>query len=347
LNAADLRAWPRGVAKPNERNVNKPPIQPVRVSEELSGKSLDAVVRALFALSWGQARACIETGKVQLDGQTVTRATHRVPAGSEVALRMSAPRPRPDDLAKERVVYLDAHVVVVDKPAGISTIPYGDEADADTLDAKVRAFLANRAKHDAVRGTASSGGGGARPALGIVHRLDKETSGLIVFTRTWLAKKSLADQFRAHTTVRRYLAIVHGDMDSRTIRSHLIENRGDGLRGSTERASQREQGGAAPRLAVTHVELIERLHGASLVACRLETGRTHQIRIHLSEAGHPLAGERVYNRGYPGEALSAPRMMLHAGELGFVHPASQKMLTFELPLPKDFEETLSRLRRHS
>src|SRR5262249_5742229 len=120
----------------------EPSIQPMRVSDELSGKSLDAVVRALFSLTWGKARSCIETGKVQLDGQTVTQGTRRVRAGSEVALRMSAPRPRPGDLESARVVFIDTHVVVVNKPAGISTIPYGEEEDPDTLDAKVRALLA-------------------------------------------------------------------------------------------------------------------------------------------------------------------------------------------------------------
>jgi len=313
--------------------------EPLRVGDDLSGKSLDAVVRALFSLTWGKARSCIETGKVQLDGQTMTNATRRVHAGSEVSLRMSAPRPRPGDLAKSRVVFLDTHVIVVDKPAGISTIPFGEETDPDTLDAKVRNLLA---KHHPDRGS--------RPALGIVHRLDKETSGLIVFTRTWLAKKSLTEQFRAHTTSRRYLAIVHGDMfpearsGARTIRTNLITDRGDGLRGSVQRTGQRERGGTAPQLAITHVEPVERLQGASFVGCRLETGRTHQIRIHLSEAGHPLVGERVYIRGYAGEPLTAPRLMLHAAELGFVHPSTQQPMSFSLPIPPDMEEVLARLR---
>ncbi|WP_394822422.1 pseudouridine synthase [Pendulispora albinea] len=323
----------------------EPPHAPLRVTDDLSGKSLDAVVRALFALTWGKARSCIETGKVQLDGQTVTNATQRVRAGSEVALRMRAPRPRPGDLAESRVVYVDTHVIVVDKPAGISTIPYGDEEDPDTLDAKVRAILA-KGKHAAGRDQ------GARPALGIVHRLDKETSGLIVFTRTWLAKKSLTEQFRAHSIGRRYLAIVHGDMfpgsrsspTPRTLRSHLVSDRGDGLRGSTQRPGQRERGATAPQLAITHVEPVERLRGATLVACRLETGRTHQIRIHLSEAGHPLVGERVYIRNYARDIVPAPRLMLHAAELGFVHPATQKPLSFTLPLPPDMAEILEGLR---
>ena len=307
----------------------------MRVPDDLSGKSLDAVVRTLFSLTWGKARSCIETGKVQLDGQTVTNTTRRVRAGVDVTLRMSAPRPRPGELESNRIVFVDAHVVVVNKPAGISTIPYGDEEDPDTLDAKVRAFLARQ------QTDARSGG---RPALGIVHRLDKETSGLIVFTRTWLAKKSLTDQFRAHTIGRRYLALVHGDFrTARTLRSHLVADRGDGLRGSTQRSGQLEKGGMSPQLAITHVEPVEKLRGATLVACRLETGRTHQIRIHLSEAGHPLLGERVYIRGFQGESIPAPRLMLHAAELGFLHPASQKPMSFDQALPADIEETRARL----
>jgi 23S rRNA pseudouridine1911/1915/1917 synthase len=165
-----------------------------------------------------------------------------------------------------------------------------------------------------------------------VHRLDKETSGLVVFTRTWLAKQRLAAQFRSHTVHRRYLAIAHGDVRSATVRTHLMENRGDGLRP------------AAARLAITHFERLEALRGATLVACRLETGRTHQIRIHLSESGHPLVGERVYVRGFAGPALPAPRLMLHAAELGFVHPVTEREVSWECELPEDMKETLARLR---
>jgi 23S rRNA pseudouridine1911/1915/1917 synthase len=172
-----------------------------------------------------------------------------------------------------------------------------------------------------------------------VHRLDKETSGLVVFTRTWLAKQSLATQFRAHTVHRRYLAIAHGSVRAGTVRTHLVENRGDGLRGSAR--------GTPPpsaRLAVTHIELLEQLRGASLVACRLETGRTHQIRIHLSESGHPLVGEGVYVRGWRGPLIEAPRLMLHAAELGFVHPVTQRVVSWEQPLPEDIRAVAERLR---
>ena len=138
---------------------------------------------------------------------------------------------------------------------------------------------------------------------------------------------------------RRYLAIAHGDVQSGTIRTHFVDDRGDGLRGSvpdTMRAGQ---------LAVTHVERIEALAGATLIGCRLETGRTHQIRIHLSERGHPLLGENVYVRRWAGTLIPAPRQMLHAAELGFAHPLDDREMLFETPPPRDFEETLERLRR--
>jgi 23S rRNA pseudouridine1911/1915/1917 synthase len=178
--------------------------------------------------------------------------------------------------------------------------------------------------------------------LGIVHRLDKETSGLVVFTRTWLAKQALSSQFRQHTVHRRYLAIAHGDVPARTLRSFFIENRGDGLRGS-----KRGPGGKPPkdgREAVTHVTRIEPLTGATLVACRLETGRTHQIRIHLSESGNPLVGERVYVRGFRGPVIEAPRLMLHAAELGFVHPATEAEVRWEQPTPADMLAVIARLK---
>lgn len=312
----------------------KPPSAPGRVvPDELSGRPLDGVVRALFGVSWGDARAHIASGKITVDGGVRLEERAKIRAGSVVELKMNAPRPRKESLGAEGVVFVDAHVVVVNKPAGVSTVPF-DEGEKGTLDERVRDWLA----HNAPRG-----GGAPRPPLGVVHRLDKETSGLIVFTRTWLAKKSLSSQFRAHTTLRRYVAIAHGKVTSRTIRSRLMADRGDGLRGSyRSEARDAEQG----QLAITHVEALEDLKGgATLIACKLETGRTHQIRIHLSEAGHPIVGERVYVRRFDGPLVAAPRLMLHAEELGFEHPSTGEKVRWEQPPPADFEEALARLRR--
>jgi 23S rRNA pseudouridine1911/1915/1917 synthase len=247
-------------------------------------------------------------------------------------LRINAPRPhiaKRSGFERGAIVHLDASVVVVDKPPGVSTVPFeGEEDPRETLDAWVRDVLSKK------------GGSRGRAPLGVVHRIDKETSGLVVFTRSVAAKQHLANQFRHHTTLRRYLAIVHGAFTTkRTFESYLVENRGDGLRGSA-RPGQREG-----RLAVTHVEPVRQLEGATLVGCTLETGRTHQIRIHLSEAGHPLVGERVYVRNYTGLRIDAPRLMLHAAMLGFVHPATEETIQLESEPPADFREVLARLER--
>jgi 23S rRNA pseudouridine1911/1915/1917 synthase len=293
---------------------------------------VDRVVRSLFGTSWGKARGWIEGGKVRVGGALVTDPTARVAAGAEIALNEAARKPQAEELADGDVAYADAQVVVVRTPQGLSTIPY-DGTEVDTLDARVRAWLERK------RLTPR----GQRPTLGIVHRLDKETSGLVVFTRTWLAKQALSSQFRHHTVYRRYLAVAHGDVPERTLRSFFIENRGDGLRGS-----KRGPGRKPPtegREAITHVTRVEPLAGATLIACRLETGRTHQIRIHLSESGNPLVGERVYVRGYLGPLLEAPRLMLHAAELGFVHPATEREMRWEQPTPEDMLAVIARLKR--
>jgi 23S rRNA pseudouridine1911/1915/1917 synthase len=325
------------------------------VTPELAGP-LDRAVRGLFGVSWGKARAWIAAGKVRLGGEPVTEETARVAPGAQIALDERAPAARapqtpedgvPSDVRDARVAVLhaDAHVVVVAKPAGLSTVPFesdrpgrpsrGVGVPEDTLEARVRKWVERRGERRA--GSRRPG----RPNLGVVHRLDKETTGLIVFTRTWLAKQSLSAQFRRHTVHRRYLAIAHGKVPARTIRSFLVPDRGDGLRGSSRMTHPGDGGG---REAVTHVEPLEALAGATLVACRLETGRTHQIRIHLSEAGHPIVGERVYIRSFAGPPIEAPRLMLHAAELGFVHPATGLAMHWELPLPADMLRVLERLR---
>jgi 23S rRNA pseudouridine1911/1915/1917 synthase len=301
------------------------------VPAELEGP-IDRVVRGLFEASWGKARGWIEQGKVRVAGAIVTETTARVIVGAEVTLDLTARRPRAQLLEDDDVVYADAQVIVVSKPAGLSTVPY-DDTETDTLDLRVRGWLERR-------GLAPRG---ARPTLGIVHRLDKETTGLVVFTRTWLAKQALTSQFRHHTVHRRYFAIAHGDVPARTLRSFLLEDRGDGLRGSARGPSKRRSADA--REAITHVERIEALAGATLLGCRLETGRTHQIRIHLSESGHPLVGERVYQRSYRGPPIDAPRLMLHAAELGFVHPATEREMRWDKPMPDDMRSVVTSLKK--
>ncbi len=290
-------------------------------------RPLDRALRDVFPqASWSQVRRLIETGKVNVDGVRRCDPRSFVRAGQALEVRLSAPRPRAGALPSTAILHVDAHVVVVDKPAGISTVPY-ELNERGTLEELLRAELRR-----------SSNVPRADAPLGVVHRLDKPTSGVMVFARTLSAKRQLEQQFRRHSIERRYLALCHGELPSQTLRSRLVQDRGDGLRGSTDH----------PRLgrdAITHVEALERFGSASLVGCRLETGRTHQIRIHLSEAGHPLLGEPVYVRNYGGPLLTAPRLMLHAAELGFLHPASGALLRFRSPPPSDMQSVLEELRR--
>ena len=310
------------------------------VPEDLAGRPLDGALRALTGVPWSVARSMIETGKVKVSGAPARSERRRVTAGEVIEIDPRAPKPktaRLRALGDDLIAYADASVVVVRKPAGISTVPFdGGDDEEETLDAIVRDVLAHRARRE---GRERAIG---RTPLGVVQRLDKVTSGLIVFARTVAAKKHLAQQLRQRSMFRRYVAIAHGDVKSATYRSLLVPDRGDGLRGSSD-----ERGGRAPGqedLAVTHVERIEALEGATLIACRLETGRTHQIRIHLAEAGHPLVGEHVYVRDYRGPKIAAPRVMLHAAELGFEHPAHGRPMSFRMDPPEDFQKMLESLR---
>lgn len=254
----------------------------------------------------------------------------------DVAVDQAGPRLRAGVLADDALVHVDRHVVVVAKPPGVLTVPYSPD-DRDTLVDQLRAALRRRAK--------AQSGKRYDPEVGVVHRLDKGTSGLLVFTRTFAAKRHLSQQFRAHSVERTYLAICHGVPSVGRHDTTLIANRGDGLRGSLG-VFRPERGRRPPeaRRAITHVDAVVPLGGAiptSLVAVRLETGRQHQIRIHLAEAGHPLVGENVYIRDFtardPGRpVVDAPRPMLHAAELGFVHPSDESRVHHVLPPPEDF-----------
>jgi 23S rRNA pseudouridine1911/1915/1917 synthase len=286
-------------------------------------KPLDRWLRELLpGKSWNEVRRLSRTGKIFIDGTPLLDPTRLVPAGAEIELRQNAPRAtRTPALPRNAILHLDAQVVVVEKPPGISTVPF-DENEHGTLDQLVMETISER---------------GRRAPLGIVHRVDKETSGVVVFARTTAAKLALKNQFRFHTVGRRYIAIAHGAVSTATIQSRLIKDRGDGRRGSTD---NEELG----RDAITHVKWLETLRGATLVECRLETGRTHQIRIHLAERGNPLVGERVYSKNYRGQLLPAPRLMLHARELAFDHPSTGERVSFEQPMPQDMQTVLAALR---
>ena len=274
--------------------------------------------------SWETVRRWIRAGKVTIGGARETDPVRRLHTGDAIEVDPTARKVAPPPAI--RIVYEDGDVVVVDKPSGVSSVPYEERETGTAMDLV-------RATWKAAGKRASS-----QPLM-IVHRIDKETSGLLVYAKNKSAERALAAQFRAHSVERTYLCVAHGKVDSRRIESQLVRDRGDGLRGSS-----RGEGG---KRAITHVEVIERRKTVTVCRVRLETGKTHQIRIHLAESGHPLVGEKVYIRDYlrrGGEPLASPRLLLHAATLGFVHPRTGEKVQFESERPPDFRAALDGLR---
>jgi len=319
------------MARPRPRTPQPPPIQHAEAKHALE-PTVAAVVRERTGCAWSRARDLCTDGRVTIDGVRCLDPARRVAAGSVVVVDEQAPRLRKGPLAEAAIVHVDRDVAVVDKPAGMLSVP-DEPGTKGTLADFARTLL--RAM-----------GRGPDTPLDVVHRLDRDTSGLMVFARNADAKRKLAAQFRAHDVDRVYEAIAHGDVAATRIETLLVSDRGDGLRGSYGHF-RRARGEAPPeaKLAVTHVEPIAALAGATHVACRLETGRQHQIRIHLAELGHPLVGERVYVRDYPGARIDAPRTMLHAQTLGFVHPRSGARVVFRRDPPEDFQAMCVALRK--
>jgi 23S rRNA pseudouridine1911/1915/1917 synthase len=274
--------------------------------------------------SWSEVRRLCERGKVTIDGVVTLEPARRLAGGETVELRATARTPDAPMAEGFRLVFEDGHLVIIEKPQGVTSVPYERKETGTALDLIREAW--RRQKRAAT----------ATP-LYTVHRIDKDTSGLLCFAKTRLAERGMHTIFQRHLADREYLAVAHGTVETGRIESSLVADRGDGLRGSTRRRDEGQH-------AVTHVEAIERLAGATLCRVRLETGRTHQIRIHLSEQGHPLVGETVYIRDYQRSPLPSERLMLHAATLGFEHPVTGKPLTFRADPPKDYLVVLERLR---
>ena len=292
---------------------------------EATAPTLAAVVREKAGVAWSRARKLCTDGRVTVNGERSLDPASRVPPDAVVVVDEHAPALRTGPLAKSAIVYCDRDVVVVEKPAGMLSV--ADEAgNKETLVDYTRTMLRRTDGRD------------NDAPLGVVHRLDKDTSGVMVFARTAEAKRVLAARFRTHEIVRIYHAIAHGAVTEKSVETHLVPDRGDGLRGSHGHYRRaKADPSAEAKLSVTHLRPIAALRGATLVECRLETGRQHQIRIHLSELGHPLVGERVYIRDYAGTKIEASRTMLHAHTLGFAHPRTGERVTFEREPPEDFQ----------
>jgi 23S rRNA pseudouridine1911/1915/1917 synthase len=284
------------------------------------------VAREHPQVSFTRAKQAVEAGQVTVDGQIVQNAGALVAAASRVVLDAGRPRLRRPEKRTVELLHADEDVAVAVKPAGLLTNPT-PEREQDTLVSRVSLALARRA--------------GERPYVAVVQRLDKETSGLVVFATSRRGLAELQAQLASRSLGRVYEAVVEGEVEQEagTFDQDLV---GDG----THRRRWIAHPGEAGRPAVTHWRVVRRFAGATLVRVTLETGRTHQIRIHFAAAGHPVVGEKVYRRRARERAeIEFPRLALHAAELAFEHPADGRSMRFEAARPADFAGLVEKLRR--
>lgn len=304
---------------------------------------LDVAAARLAGLSRARVQQLAAEGRVYVDGVAAAGKT-KVRAGQTIAV--DAPAPALPALVPEPVafdvVYEDAHLAVIDKPAGLVVHP----AAGHPTGTLVHGLLWRWGPGFAPGDTAEGINGVLRP--GIVHRIDRDTSGLLVVSRGDRAHRGLQAQFAAHTIERRYLAVVYGTPEPRDGRIETPHRRHPHFR---MRYTGRHGG---ERTAVTRFSVQAAAAGLALVACELETGRTHQIRMHLSERGHPLVGDELYGglnawRGQPDAGLrkllrDTTRHALHAAVLGFVHPVTGERLCFSSPVPPDMQRLIDAVR---
>ncbi|MEM1050957.1 MAG: RluA family pseudouridine synthase [Pseudomonadota bacterium] len=296
---------------------------------------LDKALAEVTELSRARIQALISEGRVKVGDMPARSASDKVCDGATFQITVPAAaeaKALPQDIALN-VVFEDQHLIVVNKPAGMVVHPAAGNPDGT---------LVNALLHHC-GGTLSGIGGIARP--GIVHRIDKDTSGLLVVAKSDAAHEGLAAQFAEHSVHRRYLAVCggHPTPSSGTIDEKL--GRSDNNRKKMAVLTKNSSRG---KHAITHYKTLQRLDSSSLIECRLETGRTHQVRIHCASIGHALIGDQLYGKvPKPIKSLVSGlnfiRQALHAAELGFVHPVSQEIVRFSADLPADIRELIDEL----
>ena len=311
-SVAEEQDWEEGFAAPMQATV----------PSELGGMRFDQALARLFPqYSRNRLQAWLKSGHITLDGRSA-EARRAVAGGEQVLLQPPAVPGAAQPKAQRmplKIVHEDADLIVIDKPAGLVVHPGAGQPDRTLLNA----LLAHAPRLGAV------------PRAGIVHRLDKDTSGLLVVAKTVEAQANLAAQLANRSMRRIYLAVVQGDPPaSGTIDAPL----GRDVR-SRVRMAVTQRG----KPARTAFRVVERFGHAALIECRLETGRTHQIRVHLQHIRHPLVGDTVYRRGTR-HGLSFPRQALHAAELTLTHPASGETMTWRSPLPRDMKRLVQELK---
>lgn len=298
----------------------------LRASEESKNQRLDAfLASSLDGLTRSQATRLIESGEVAVNGRAVSKS-YKLAGGEDIAVTLPEPEPVeavPQDIPLD-VVYEDADVIVVNKPSGMVVHPAPGHPDG-TL---VNALLYHC-------GDSLSGINGViRP--GIVHRIDKDTSGLLIVAKNDAAHRSLAEQIKAHSFTREYQAVVYGRIrEDGTVNAPIARH-------PQERKRMAVIQSPSAREAVTHYFVVRHFSGFTQLRLRLETGRTHQIRVHMAYIGHPVAGDPVYGP----KKVIAPLggQCLHAGLIGFVHPRTGEYMEFEAPLPPYFTDFIKTLR---
>jgi 23S rRNA pseudouridine1911/1915/1917 synthase len=306
----------------------------IALDSRLAGWRLDrALADTVPTMSRERLKALIRSGALESDGKLVRDPAIKVKGTEQFTLTVPEPEPA-HNIAQDiplAIVFEDEHLLVIDKPAGLVVHPAAGNREGT---------LVNALLHHCA-GRLSGIGGVARP--GIVHRIDKDTSGLLVVAKTDVAHEGLAKQFAAHSIERRYLAIVKGvpATAAGTVDAPLA-------RSSHDRKKIAIVSDGRGKRAVTHWKRLKAFKDAALVECRLETGRTHQVRVHMTSIGHPLLGDQVYARGKSVHRellnqLDFKRQALHAAGLGFIHPVTKARLSFDSALPSDMQELFTAL----
>lgn len=296
------------------------------VAVEHAGQRVDAWLALQdLELTRSQIQRLIREEQVKVDGRVITKSNHRLRGGERITI--AVPAPRPLEVVAENIpltiIYEDAYLAVINKPQGMVTHP----AQGNYSGTLVNALLYHMGDLSGINGI-------LRP--GIVHRLDKDTSGLLVVAKSDLAHRRLSEQLKARQIERRYLALVYGNVrqDQGTVNAPLARH-----------PVLRKQMAvvASGREAITHYQVRERFGHYTFMELQLETGRTHQIRVHMAHLGHPVVGDSVY--GPRKIAFGLQGQLLHAWCLGFQHPITQEIMQFTADVPPQFQQVLDRLRQ--
>ncbi len=348
------------------------------IGPDQDGLAVSAALKGLAPnCSWGQVKKWLLNRHVQVNGNLCLDAARRVKTKDVVKVWEQA-LAKPIESSDLRLAYWDPYLLVVEKPAGVTSVRHYEERKISTkrrqlqptleellppVLAKVQHFRwpplppkgMNRGRKESKQQFGTQHIQNSKllpPELQVfpVHRLDRETSGLMLFARTRLAEQKLVSLFKTHSIEREYVGVAIGRVEPQTIRSTLVRDVGNGQRGSSMDSED-----ATGQEAITHIVSVEHIPsstnetGYSLIRCKLETGRTHQIRIHLAEAGYMLCGDKLYNRSATGQLMvdrtRAPRQALHSDRLAFKHPFTGEDLEFHMPMPRDLASWYSRLRQ--